>query len=336
MSIDAYYAGTTGRKRKREHLAAALTKEITIAPPSRMITLLGQAVKWQQFAGLLPSGSSFDLFQNTIPDVLKHRTPDKEMPPREAAGLINFGKGSNPECAIFSPDGQMLVTGSVDGFVEVWDFDTGKLKRELEYQMKDELMMHSTAVLALAFSRDGELLATGAKDGRIKVWKISTGVCVRRFKKAHAAGVTHLAFQMEAHSGQGVRSDSQLLSASFDYSMKLHGLKSGKTLKVFTGHTSYVNSCSFAYTAGGVVRAISASSDSSVKVWDLQTTDCLMTFGSRLCDPERDLDVAINCAISHPMDGNLLIVCNKSPKLFITNLTGKVLQTYSSAAGIGG
>lgn len=34
---------------------------------------------------------------------------------------------------------------------------------------------------------------------------------------------------------------SQVLSASFDGSVRVHGLKSGKMLKEFRGHTSYVN-----------------------------------------------------------------------------------------------
>ena len=52
---------------------------------------------------------------------------------------------------------------------QVWDFLTGKLKRDLQFQADEQFMMHDTAVLALAFSRDSELLASASQDGKIKV-----------------------------------------------------------------------------------------------------------------------------------------------------------------------
>ena len=41
------------------------------------------------------------------------------------------------------------------------------------------------------------------------------------------------------------RDGSQVLSASFDGLVRVHGIKSGKMLKEFRGHTSYVNDATY-------------------------------------------------------------------------------------------
>lgn len=167
---DAYPEGTS-KEGRRAALADQLAGDVSEAPPSRLVSLVGQALKWQRFSGALPAGERFDVFRDAPP----RRSREEEKAPTRLHHAIPFGK-SHAEVLTFSEDGFSLISGSVDGFVEVWDPATGKLRRDLAYQASDEYMMHDTAVLALSLSGDGEFLATGsqvrgaAPAGRGPVW----------------------------------------------------------------------------------------------------------------------------------------------------------------------
>jgi WD40 repeat protein len=73
--------------------------------------------------------------------------------------LLGHTKGAYS--VAFSPNGQMLATGSSNSVIKLWDIVTGKCLNTLDG--------HTNRVVSLAFSPDSQILASGSYDQTLRV-----------------------------------------------------------------------------------------------------------------------------------------------------------------------
>lgn len=122
----------------------------------------------------------------------------------------------------------------------------------------------------------------------------------------------------------------------------MHGLKSGKTLKVFRGHTAYVNTLCVAPddqtiisggSDGNIVSvflffaSITFGTLAFVRVWDARTAQCTTSF--QLGQDEVKETAAIE-SVSMLRQPNLLLVCNRSATLHVVTTSGLSHRKYAT------
>lgn len=98
-------------------------------------------------------------------------------------------------------------------------------------------------------------------------------------------------------------------------------------LKEFRGHSSFVNQALYCedYT-----KIISASSDGSVKIWDLKTTACLQTVllhQGKLGSKGIPSPVVMHLTLHPTIHGNIL-VADRSPFSYIINVDGRLVKSF--------
>ncbi|KAJ3384689.1 Serine/threonine-protein kinase smu1 [Lobulomyces angularis] len=260
-----------GKIKLRKIVEKEISSKLTVVDQNRLLTLLNQSLKFQEINSVFDQDTAtesyFDLFQGIKVDgtsANKFLVEKIDRIPKTPLNKIKFPKSSFCESGIFFGS-KNFVTGTADGFIEIWDFATGKQDMTFPFQKEENIMMMDDSVLTLNLSKDSTLLASGSSKGVVTVWRINSGIIFKTFKTAHQQGVTSLCFN---HDG------TSLISSSFDLTIKLHGLKSGKTLKEFRGHTSFVNTCFFSHCK---TKIVSGSSDGTVKIWDLKSNVCIKT-----------------------------------------------------------
>ena len=188
-------------------------------------------------------------------------------------------------CVACSPLSTLLVSGSYDETIRLWDLQRGTCHRTIA--------AHAEAVTGVDFSRDGAIIASCSHDGLIRLWSTSEGHCLRTLQHDDKAPVTFVQFSP---------SSLQLLTMSLDNAIRLWDLPNARVLKTYTGHANQKYAIAARFVASPPrghqprVYVVSGSEDRRVYVWDLQTKKVLQTL-----DGHRDTVVAISVRPTTPV-----------------------------------
>jgi hypothetical protein len=173
----------------------------------------------------------------------------------------------------FDKDGKRLAVGSY-GQVVVWDLETAKPAKLLTNVLG--------AVNDLKFSPNGELLAVAggqpSAKGDLRLYRVSDWKLLGVLR-GHDDVVFSVAFSPDG---------KQLVSASFDHTLRLWDVEKQVSIRTFPHHSDFVYAVAF---AGSGKQIVSASKDRTVQLVDVDTGKAVFTFSGM----EQDvMAVAVN------------------------------------------
>jgi hypothetical protein len=161
--------------------------------------------------------------------------------------VVRTNAGSQSS-VVFSPDGKMLATASLDRTIRLWNAQNG--------QEGMVLREHTSAVHCLAFSPDGKHLASASLDKTVRLYDAANGQVLLNIA-AHPTGVHAVGFSPDGR---------RLVTGGVDRSVKIWELRTGAELLTLQGHTGPVYSAAF-HRDGR--RVVSTAGDGTVRVWDV-------------------------------------------------------------------
>ena len=209
------------------------------------------------------------------------------------------GHNGRVTSVFFSPDGQLVASGSADQTIKLWGATGGALFRTLTvrfggantvafspdgqtlaigtaavnrnlylFRVADGALIHTisahnSGTTSVAFTPDGALLVSGGRDRAVKIWRMSDGALVSAFDQGNRV------------LSVAVSPGGQVVAAgSSNGEIKLWRIADGERIGTLSGHKDFV--LSLAFSANGAMLA-SGATDDTVRVWSIPNGSLIQT-----------------------------------------------------------
>jgi WD40 repeat protein len=232
-----------------------------------------------------------------------------------------------------SPDETMVVCGSVDGRLRLWNIKEGSM-------IGEPWKGHDAGVRCLDWSPNMPEIASGSQDGTIRRWNPDTGRQIAPPIKTRHGWVEAVKYSPQGDkfiscgdgaicvwSGDGKplieingydyigvmslcwsKDGAHIFSGSLDHTIRKWRAIDGKELVVLRGHTNVIRSFCLTPNERYIV---SASYDYSVRIWDLKTNQAV---GDPLLHDDEVFAVAMS------PDGKSIASAGPDKKIYVWSL----------------
>jgi WD40 repeat protein len=180
----------------------------------------------------------------------------------EVPKLLNSMVGNNSAITAiaYSAKDDIIISGSADRSLKIWDAVSGHLMHSLpDY--------HSDYITSVVFSNDGLKFASTSLDRTVNIWSVPDIRTINPPKiiLKHSDGFTCAAFSPDGKS---------LVTGSWDKQVKIWNTETGDSVLTLQGHTDGVTCLIFNPTGNKI---ISGGWDKQIKIWDAYNGSLIRT-----------------------------------------------------------
>ncbi len=157
-------------------------------------------------------------------------------------------------CAIFSPDGKYILTGSRDNTIKLWDFETTELLRTY--------IGHTREIKSVCFTPDGNNFLSCSFDKSIKYWSVYSILPIRTME-GHTSYITSIDVSPDG---------AYAVSGGWDKKVIIWNIFNGEKIADFSSHLNWVNDVKFSPDGKYVVSAslyFSEEKDTTVRIFNI-------------------------------------------------------------------
>ncbi|GLV45750.1 Cleavage stimulation factor 50 kD subunit [Carabus blaptoides fortunei] len=200
--------------------------------------------------------------------MLAKSAPDEMDPGRETHGhpVIRtlYDHMEEVTCLEFHPREPILVSGSKDNTIKLFDISKASVKKAFK------TITDAEPIKCLAFHPGGEHLIVGTNHPVVRLYDVNTAQCFVCSipSHQHTSTVINMKYSHDA---------KVFATASKDGSIKLWDAVSNRCINTFQKAHDGAEVCSVAFTKNGKY-LLSSGKDSLIKLWELTTSRCLIAY----------------------------------------------------------